>query len=50
MPQSLAKIYTHLIFSTKHRERWLTNDIRVDLHACLGGTLNGLACTPIVRD
>ena len=28
MPQSLAKIYTHLVFSTKHRESWLTDDLR----------------------
>jgi putative transposase len=47
MPQSLAKIYTHLVFSTKHRERWLTDDLRADLHAYLGGTLNGLGCIAI---
>jgi putative transposase len=47
MPQSLAKIYTHLVFSTKHRERCLTDGIRQDLHAYLGGTLNGLSCIPI---
>jgi REP element-mobilizing transposase RayT len=47
MPQSLAKIYTHLVFSTKHRECWLTDDLRADLHAYLGGTLNGMGCTPI---
>jgi putative transposase len=47
MPQSLAKLYTHLVFSTKHRERCLSDDIRVDLHAYLGGTLHGLGCVPI---
>src|SRR5262245_44903339 len=47
MPQSLAKIYVHLIFSTKHRERVLPDDIRSDLHAYMGGTLNGLGCPPI---
>jgi REP element-mobilizing transposase RayT len=47
MPQSLAKLYTHLVFSTKHREPWLTDDLRVDLHAYLGGTLHGLGCTPL---
>jgi putative transposase len=47
MPQSLAKIYTHLIFSTKHRERCLFPEIQTDLHAYMGGTLNGLGCTPI---
>ncbi len=47
MPQSLAKLYVHLVFSTKHRERWLTDDIRVDLHAYMGGILNGMGCVPI---
>src|SRR5262245_60159259 len=47
MPQSLAKIYVHLIFSTKNRERILPDEIRPDLHAYMGGTLNGLGCSPI---
>jgi REP element-mobilizing transposase RayT len=47
MPQSLAKIYTHLVFSTKHREPRLTDDLRADLHAYMGGTLRGLGCQPI---
>lgn len=47
MPQSLAKIYIHLIFSTKNRERILPDDFRADFHAYMGGTLNGLGCSPI---
>ncbi|MBI3874414.1 MAG: IS200/IS605 family transposase [Verrucomicrobia bacterium] len=47
MPQSLAKIYIHLIFSTKNRERMLSDDIRSDLHAYMGGTLKGLGCSSI---
>ena len=47
MPQSLAKIYVHLIFSTKNRERVLPDEIRADLHAYMGGTLNGLGCSSI---
>lgn len=47
MPQSLAKIYVHLVFSTKSRERVLPDAIRPDLHAYMGGTLNGLGCSPI---
>jgi hypothetical protein len=39
MPQSLAKIYTHLVFSTKHREPRLTDGLRAGLHAYMGGTL-----------
>jgi len=50
MAQSLSKIskiYVHLIFSTKDRERTLPDEIRHDLHAYMGGTLNGLGCSPI---
>ena len=39
MPQSLAKILVHLVFSTKHRERILTNDIREELHRYIAGIL-----------
>ncbi|HEX4494885.1 MAG TPA: transposase [Thermoanaerobaculia bacterium] len=49
MAQSLSKIYVHLIFSTKDRERTLPDEIRPDLHAYLGGTLKGLGCLPIAR-
>ena len=47
MPQSLSKIYVHLIFSTKNRERVLTDSIRPHLHSYMGGILNGLGCAPI---
>ncbi len=39
MAQSLSKVYIHLIFSTKNRERALRDEIRPDLHAYLGGIL-----------
>ena len=42
MPQSLAKIYIHLIFSTKNRERCIPDDLRPDLHAYMGGILRDL--------
>ena len=47
MAQSLSKIYVHLIFSTKDRERTLPDEIRSDLHSYMGGTLKGLGCSPI---
>jgi len=47
MSQALAKIYLHLIFSTKNRERSLPEDIGADLHSYMGGILNGLGCSPI---
>ncbi len=43
MPQSLAKILVHLIFSTKNREP-ITREIRPHLHAYLTGVLNNLHC------
>lgn len=47
MPQSLAKIYVHLIFSTKNRERLLPDDLRPALHAYLGGILRDLGGTAV---
>jgi putative transposase len=40
--QSLAKIYIHLIFSTKNREPLLRDEIRPELHRYLGGILRDL--------
>ena len=37
MPQSLAQVLVHLIFSTKNREALLAADIRDELHAYIGG-------------
>ena len=47
MPQSLAKIYIHLVFSTKNREPFLTDTVRDDLHAYMATSLNNLQC-PVV--
>lgn len=37
MPQSLAQILVHLVFSTKNREPSLADGIRDELHAYIGG-------------
>lgn len=47
MAQSLAKIYIHLIFSTKNREPVLQDDVRVDLHDYIGGIIRDLNCPSI---
>ena len=47
MPQSLDKIYLHLVFSTKNREAWLSPELRTDLHAYLGGVCNGRNIPPV---
>jgi putative transposase len=44
MPQSLARIGVHLVFSTKHREPLLTPEVRPALFAYLAGALNAIDC------
>ena len=48
MPQSLAQIYLHIIFSTKDRRPFLQNeDLRSALHSYLAGACNNLECPAI---
>lgn len=42
MPQSLASIQVHIVFSTKQRQPLLGDDIRDELHAYLGGVVSRL--------
>ncbi len=42
MPQSLAQILVHLIFSTKSREPILSDDIRPELHPYMATVLKGM--------
>ncbi len=42
MPQSLSKMLVHLIFSTKNRERWITEDIRPELHPYLNSVFKAV--------
>jgi putative transposase len=45
MPQSLAQIYLHIVFSTKDRRPFLLDPtIRDEAHKYLGGTCNNLGC------
>lgn len=44
MPQSLARLHVHLVFSTKHREPWIQDAIREALHAYLAVVLQDLKC------
>ena len=43
MPQSLAQILVHVVFSTKNREPCLDDSTHAELHAYLGGTIGNLA-------
>ena len=43
MPQSLAQIYVHIVFSTKRRQPFLRDKaVREELHSYLGGTCRNL--------
>ena len=47
MPQSLSKVYVHIVFSTKNREIHLDENIETAMHEYLGGICKGLDCNPI---
>lgn len=46
MPQSLAAIHLHVIFSTKMRQPIITPDLAPRLHAYMGGVIRQLDCVP----
>lgn len=49
MSQSLTRIYVHLVYSTKHRQAFLTDaSIREQMHAYLAGTCNNLDCAALI--
>lgn len=47
MPQSLAQLYVHLVFSTKDRNPLIWESVAPRLHAYLSGTLNALKCPAV---
>ena len=48
MPQSLAKIIVHIVFSTKNHTPFLSNEIRGELFAYIAGILNKLGSNAIL--
>lgn len=49
MPQSLANVVVHLVFSTKDRRAWLEDrHLRERLHAELGGISKSLDCPTLI--
>lgn len=48
MPQSLACLHIHLVFSTKNREPLLTDGVRDSLHRYMATVLKNLGCAPIL--
>jgi len=48
VPQSLAQVLVHLIFSTKNREPFLSDDIRPELHPYMATILKGMDSSAIL--
>ena len=49
MPQSLARILVHFVFSTTYRPPFLAEkNIRNEMHAYLGGVCKGLGCPVLI--
>ncbi|MBL8816203.1 MAG: IS200/IS605 family transposase [Planctomyces sp.] len=46
MPQSLARLHVHLVFSTKNRQPFIVDTIRDSLHAYMATVLQNLKCVP----
>ena len=39
MSQSLAKVYVHIVFTTKHGQCFITDTVRAELHSYMIGTI-----------
>ena len=48
MPQSLSKVNIHLVYSTKNRERVITDAVRDSLHRYSASILVDLKCHPVL--
>ena len=48
MPQSLAKVCMHIVFSTKYRAAILAEEWRNELFEVLGGTAHRIGCPPLI--
>ncbi len=48
MPQSLARLHVHLIFSTKNREPFIHDAVRPALHAYMATVLQNIECPAVL--
>lgn len=48
MGQSLVQNYVHIVFSTKHREKFIHPPVEAELHSYLGGICNKLECQVLI--
>ena len=47
MPQSLSKVYVHIVFSTRYRQDLIDEKIEQSLFEYIGGICRGLECNPV---
>jgi len=47
-PQSLPRLHTHLVFSTKNRQRILRANVRQSLHAYMATVLQNIGCPAVL--
>lgn len=47
MPQSLSKVYVHIVFSTKYRQPLIDDALKPSLFAYLGGVCKAMECHPV---
>jgi len=47
MSHTYTRLLYHIVFSTKQRHPWITEDVRNDLHAYLGGIVRNIEGTAI---
>ena len=48
MPQSLARLHIHLVFSTKNREPRILDSVRDSLHRYMATVLDNLGCPAVL--
>ena len=48
MPQSLARLHIHLVFSTRNREPLIHDGVRDALHRYMATVLQNLGCPPVL--
>jgi len=47
MPQSLSKVYVHIVFSTKYRQNLIDDAIKHELFNYLAGACKNMECNPV---
>ena len=48
MAQSISQVYTHIVFSTKHRQPLIDSQIEERLFQYIGGVCKEFECSPLI--